>query len=84
MTNYQWYLAAWIFFFFWVVIGYLWLFRRKRIISGRFNHPVTNDDLIQLARSGDREVQKLRRDTWVYIAIGAIGAVVLSIVKYWK
>lgn len=53
----------------WVVIGVLWLLPMKLKIMKRLGH-LTADEIIQLGKAGDAEVQSLRKRSWWWIGIG--------------
>jgi hypothetical protein len=60
------FIATW---FIWVAVGAIWFLPQKRALLRRVGN-LTNDELIQLARSGDVEAQRLRRRTWWFMGIG--------------
>ncbi len=57
------FIATW---FIWVAVGVIWLLPQKRALLRRVGN-LTNDEVIQLALSGDVEAQRLRRRTrWLF------------------
>jgi hypothetical protein len=68
----------------WVLIGVAWLFPKKLKLMKRLGH-LTADEIIQLGKAGDIEVQNLRKRTWWWIGMGLAvllpQQIVLSVVK---
>lgn len=60
------FIATWIL---WIGVGLIWLLPQKRALRRRVGN-LTNDELIQLARSGDVESQRLRKRGWWYLGVG--------------
>ena len=81
MNEKQWIAVVVVSYILWIIIGIIWLFRRKLRFIGRIGRPVTNDELIAMAKSGDEEIKKLRRDTKVLAAVGLVGAFVIYFIK---
>lgn len=57
--------------FAWVFIGVAWLFPKKLKLMKRLGH-LTTDEIIQLGKAGDIEVQSLRKKTWWWIGVGLV------------
>ena len=53
----------------WFLVGVAWLLPQKLAIFKRVGN-LTSNQLIQLAKAGDIEIQRLRRRTWWYVGIG--------------
>jgi hypothetical protein len=68
----------------WLVIGAVWLFPKKLKLLKRLGH-LTSDEIIQLGKAGDVEVQSLRKRTWWWLGIGLVvllpQQVVLQVIK---
>ena len=57
-------------FFVWLFVGVAWLLSQKLRLIRRVGRHLTNDQLVDLARKGDHEAQRLRRRSFVYVAVG--------------
>ena len=53
----------------WVVVGAFWLLPQKLKLMKRLGH-LTANQIIQLGKEGDVEVQSLRKKGWWWIAVG--------------
>lgn len=65
----------------WTLVGVIWLFRRKLKIVKRIGRIVTNDELIAMAKSGDKELASLRKDTWIFLTIGLLLVTIFLFLK---
>jgi hypothetical protein len=56
----------------WLIWVVFWLFKRKLRIFKRLGYDLTADQLIQKGKEGDKEVQKLVRDTKIVGLVGIL------------
>ena len=62
----------------WLLIGLLWLRRRKRRVLARLDDGTkTNDDIVRLYRN-DPEVRSLVRDGRIYMGVGIVFGLMLQ------
>lgn len=68
----------------WVLVGVAWLFPKKLKLMKRLGH-LTADEIIQLGKAGDIEVQSLRKKSWWWMGAGMVlllpQSIVLQIIK---
>ena len=81
MSEKQWIFVIFSIYFVWIIFGVFFIFRRKLKIIDRIGRPVTNDELIALAKAGDKEIGDVFRDTKVFIAIGLVAGIFVYFIK---
>ena len=64
----------------WVIAGLIWLLPRKLAVIRRLGN-LSSDELILRAKSGDMEVQSLRKRTWWFCCVGLVMLLPLSLLK---
>ena len=81
MSEKQWIFVVFSIYVVWMIFGIVFIFRRKLKIINRIGRPVTNDELIALAKAGDKEIGDVFRDTKVFVAIGQVAGVSVYFIK---
>lgn len=66
----------------WFGWGVFWLLPRKLKIFKRLGSHLTADQLIQKAKEGDIEIQRLVKDTKIFMIVGLTFFMVFGIIKY--
>ncbi|MFZ6750754.1 hypothetical protein [Undibacterium sp. Ren11W] len=65
----------------WIIWGIFWLLKKKLRIFKRLGYDLTADQLRQKGKEGDKEIQKLLKDTKIFMFIGIIFFLCVAISK---